>query len=150
MFTLFVVLLIIVSLLIALFVLLQDGSGGGLASMGGGQMDMNVIGGRQAATILTKGTWWLGGIFLFLSLVLSVLSANRSQAPSAVQQQLQQAPGIPAPSSTGSLPIPGATGAAPATGTTTPAATGTTGNAPASSLPISSTPAPAAPAPKKN
>ena len=30
-----------------------------------------VLGGRQAVTILTKLTWWCGGIFLLLSLVLS-------------------------------------------------------------------------------
>lgn len=142
MFTLFLVLVIFVGILLSIAVLLQAGSGGGLASMGGGQMDTNIMGGRQAVTLLTKATWWLGGIFLFLALMLSVLSANRSATPSAVQQQLQSSPTAPAQPS---LPFGNAPTGTPA-GTAAPAA-GTTG-APASSgagsLPIGNAPAPAA------
>jgi len=75
MYTLLVTLIINVSLLLAVAVLLQSGQGGGLASLGGGPAE-NVVGGRQAETILTKGTWWLGGLFMFLALVLSVMSVN--------------------------------------------------------------------------
>lgn len=148
MFTLFLVLVIIVGILLSVAVLLQAGSGGGLASMGGGQMDTNIVGGRQAATILTKGTWWLGGVFLFLALVLSVLSANQGVAQSDVQQQLQSTP-LPQQQPAG-LPFgnaPASTGA-PAAGTTGQAAPGGSG------LPIGNTPsggsakpATAAPAP---
>ncbi len=52
-------------------VLLQAGTGGGLAAMGGGASTDTFLGGRQAATILTKATWWLGGIFLALALILA-------------------------------------------------------------------------------
>ena len=134
MFTLFLVLVIFVGVLLSVAVLLQAGSGGGLASMGGGQMDTNIVGGRQAATILTKGTWWLGGIFLFLALVLSVLSANQSIGQSDVQPQLQS---TPTPQRPAALPF----GNTPAS-TGTPAA-GTTGQTAApsgSGLPIGNTP----------
>ena len=67
MYTLLMVLILATCLLLAGAVLLQAGQGGGLASLGGGAGD-NVVGGRQAETILTKGTWWLGGAFMVLAL----------------------------------------------------------------------------------
>ena len=72
MFALLLTLLILVRLLLSVVVLLQAGQGGGLASLGGATTD-TVLGGRQAVTILTKATWWCGGIFLALSLVLSLV-----------------------------------------------------------------------------
>ena len=157
MFTLFLVLVIIVGVLLSVAVLLQAGSGGGLASMGGGQMDTNIVGGRQAATILTKGTWWLGGIFLFLALVLSVLSANQSVGQSDVQQQLQSTPtqqrpaGLPfgnAPAST--APAAGATGPAAApSGSGLPIGNTPSGGAATKPATAAPAPAPSTPAKKK-
>lgn len=91
MYTFLLILLILDAILLGVVVLLQAGQGGGLASLGGGTTDM-VVGGRQAVTILTTATWWTGGIFLFLSLVLSVVHANRSSGSSEVQRRLRQAP----------------------------------------------------------
>ena len=62
MFTFFLIILILVSIALAVAVLLQAGTGGGLAAMGGGASTDSFLGGRQAATILTKSTWWLGGV----------------------------------------------------------------------------------------
>jgi preprotein translocase subunit SecG len=73
-----------------------------------------VVGGRQAVTILTTATWWTGGIFLFLSLLLSVVHANRAGGSSEVQQQLRQTP--TAPTEQGPSPLD-----QPATGTPAPA-----------------------------
>src|SRR5690348_27594 len=116
MYTVLISLIILTCLILTAAVLLQAGSGGGLASLGGGQAE-NIVGGRQAETILTKGTWWLGGIFMILALVLSVISANRGPATSRtgelLQQQQQQAP-VP-----GSLPLGGS--APSSTPSTTPA-----------------------------
>ena len=42
------------------------------------------MGGRQAATALTKMTWIGGGAFLFLALVLAVLSSRPSDAPQSI------------------------------------------------------------------
>lgn len=89
MYTFLMILILLVCLVLAGAVLLQAGQGGGLASMGGGPAD-NVVGGRQAETILTKGTWWLGGAFMFLALVLSVMSAQRGPEASRTQELLQQ------------------------------------------------------------
>ena len=63
MFAFLLTLLILDALLLSVVVLLQAGQGGGLASLGGATTD-TVLGGRQAVTLLTKATWWCGGLFL--------------------------------------------------------------------------------------
>jgi preprotein translocase subunit SecG len=100
MFAFLVTLLILDSLLLSVVVLLQAGQGGGLASLGGGGTD-TVLGGRQAVTILTKLSWWCGGIFLALSLVLSLVP--RGGNSSALQERLRAA--TPAAPSQAPLPI---------------------------------------------
>jgi preprotein translocase subunit SecG len=100
MFAFLVTLLILDALLLSVVVLLQAGQGGGLASLGGGGTD-TVLGGRQAVTILTKLTWWCGGIFLALSLVLSLVP--RGGNSSALQERLRAA--TPAAPSQAPLPI---------------------------------------------
>lgn len=116
-------LLVLDGLLLAAVVLLQAGQGGGLASLGGGTTDL-VMGGRQAVTLLHTLSWWTGGIFMFLALVLSLLATRGSAGASEVQQRLRQAP-VPV------API----GQAPSTAPSTSAA------------PSPVTPAPATPAP---
>ena len=86
MFAFLVSLLILDALLLSVVVLLQAGQGGGLASLGGGGTD-TVLGGRQAVTILTKLSWWCGGIFLALSLLLSLVPRGRSS--SGIQERLR-------------------------------------------------------------
>ena len=95
-YTLLLVLLIIDGLVLASCVLLQAGQGGGLASMGGGTTDL-VLGGRQAVTILHKATWFTGGAFMFLALLLSIVASNGAVAQSDVQKQLRQQPGAQQP-----------------------------------------------------
>ena len=91
MFTLLIILLILDSLLLGVAVLLQSGKGGGLAALGGGASTDSFFGGRQATTILTKLSWWCGGIFLGLSLVLAGMS-TRGSAPRSVLDQEVSAP----------------------------------------------------------
>ncbi|MEX1184615.1 MAG: preprotein translocase subunit SecG [Gemmatimonadota bacterium] len=120
MFGFLLVLLLLVGLFMTVVVLLQSGKGGGLAAMGGGGGGTaadNLIGGRQAATLLTKSTWISGGLFLFLSLTLSVLSSRQAGPESVLRGQFQQEaapivpqpvlPGAGAPANEGA--IPGAT-----------------------------------------
>jgi len=99
---LLVSLLVLASVLLSVGGLLQAGPGGGLASLGGGGSDAD-LGGRQAVTILTKATWWTGGAFLAISLVLSVVSAGPRGSASDVQQLLQQEEAAPA--APGALPL---------------------------------------------
>jgi preprotein translocase subunit SecG len=120
MFTLLLTLLIIDALILSAVVLLQAGQGGGLASLGGATTD-TVLGGRQAVTILTKLTWWCGGIFLALSLLLSLVP--RGGTSSELQERLRATtPVTPAPSAPlplGESPDPDA-GPAPSSGTPAP------------------------------
>ena len=130
MFSFLLVLLILDGLLLTVVVLLQSGKGDGLAAMGGaGTSTDSVIGGRQAATLLTKASWVGGGVFLALALMLSILSSRSQTADSILRQEFQQAPTTaPQPIVPGATPqgenatpqIPG-TEAAPEGGTTPPA-----------------------------
>ena len=115
MYTFLIILILIVCLILAGAVLLQSGQGGGLASLGGGPAE-NIVGGRQAETILTKGTWYLGAAFMFLALVLSVMSTRRGPAQSRTQELLQQQQET-APAPGGALPL------GPSSPTTAPATT---------------------------
>jgi preprotein translocase subunit SecG len=147
MYTLILVLLILDAIILSAVVLLQAGQGGGLATMGGAGTE-TVLGGRQAVTILTKMSWWCGGLFLAFSLLLSVM--HRSATESDLQQQLRQSVPPAAQAPTGPSPLQGLT---PAPGAATPTTTAPTGTAPAPSgaapAPAGAAPAPAPSAPAK-
>ena len=80
-------LLVLNGIILGVVILLQAGKGGGLAAFGGGAAASDVLGGRQATTLLTRATWVGGSIFMVLSLILAILS-SRSQAPSSVLDDL--------------------------------------------------------------
>lgn len=101
MYGILVGILLLDSLILATAVLLQAGQGGGLASMGGGAGTETIMGGRQATTLLTKVTWWTAGIFLFLALILTMMSTSGSQVRSVLEGQGQ----APAPVQNRPLPI---------------------------------------------
>ena len=106
MFGLLLTLLLLDGLLLSVVILLQAGKGGGLASMGGGAGTDTLIGGRQAATILTKASWTCGAAFMVLALVLSILSSRAAQPTSILRDEFSQTPGqqgAPAP-----VQLPGA------------------------------------------
>jgi preprotein translocase subunit SecG len=140
MFAFLVSLLILDAILLSVVVLLQAGQGGGLAGLGGATTD-TVLGGRQAVTILTKLSWWCGGIFMLLSLLLSF--TPRGGNSSGLQERLRQgSPVAPSPQTPLPLGAPAQPGAAG--GGTAPAA------APGqkSPLPLGTPTQPAARAPK--
>jgi preprotein translocase subunit SecG len=100
MFTLLLVLLVIDSIVLVAAILLQAGKGGGLAASFGGVSTAAdaFIGTRQAGNLLTKASWWCGGVFLGLAFLLQVLSSHRA-APRSVLDQLpgpaSTAPSVP-------------------------------------------------------
>jgi preprotein translocase subunit SecG len=119
-YTLLLTLLLLVGIFLTVVVLLQSGKGGGLAAMGGGggPGTDSLIGGRQAATLLTKATWVSGALFLALALTLSVLSSRRAQPSSILQGQFQPAaPTAPANVLQGAEPAPAGTEPAAPAGT---------------------------------
>ncbi len=92
-------LMILTAALLILVVLLQSGKGAGLAAEFGGASSSadSFLGGRQAATLLTKSSWVLGGVFMGLALLLAILSA-RTRAPASILEGQFQAPVQEAPS----------------------------------------------------
>lgn len=139
MYTFLLVLLILDALLLSAVVLLQAGQGGGLATLGGGGTE-SVLGGRQAVTILTKLSWWCGGIFLALSLLLSVM--HRGVGASDLQQQLRQSAPPTSQVPSGPSPLQGLT---PAPGAQAPAPATSAPAGPSNAAPATPTPAPATP-----
>lgn len=86
MYTFLVVMISILAVLLCVVILLQSGKGGGLAAaFGGASSSMDTfIGGRQAATLLTRLTWIGGSVFLLLSLVLAILSSRSGAPPESI------------------------------------------------------------------
>jgi len=123
MYTFLLILLIIDALVLATAVLLQAGKGGGLAASFGGASSSSdaFLGTRQAGNILTKASWWCGGIFIFLAFVLQLMS-NRSVAPTSILDQALSPAAQTAPaSSAGNVPTTGVQSAVPLTPEPAPA-----------------------------
>lgn len=107
MYTFIVILILVVCVLLALVVLVQNSKGGGLAA--NFSAPTQVMGVRQTADFLEKATWWLAAILVVLSLAATVsISASRSHKAdpmhtevnevsdlSPVQQQAPAAPVAP-------------------------------------------------------
>jgi preprotein translocase subunit SecG len=108
---LLITLLAIDSVILVAAILLQAGKGGGLAASFGGVTSSAdaILGTRQAGNLLTKISWWCGGLFLGLAFVLSLTSARRNAPRSILDQTftappVQTAPATPQPT-TNVLPI---------------------------------------------
>ena len=109
MFALLVVLIAIVALFIILIVLLQSGKGGGLAAEFGGASSStdSIMGGRQAANVLTRASWISGGVFMALALMLAIIASRSTTAPDSILRTEFQAPtATPAPVLDGDAPSP--------------------------------------------
>ena len=117
-YTILLILLVLDGLVLGLVVLMQAGKGGGLAAMGGGAAATEgILAGRQAATVFTRASWICGGIFMFLALVLSIMSSRSQQPTSILEQDFRSAP------ATAPQPVvPGTGGTEPAPAEPTPPA----------------------------
>jgi preprotein translocase subunit SecG len=98
MYTFLLIILILDAIVLGVAILLQAGKGGGMAASFGGASSSSdsVIGTRQAGNLLTKASWWCGGIFLALSFILQLMS-SRSATPTSVLDRLgaETAPAVP-------------------------------------------------------
>jgi preprotein translocase subunit SecG len=128
-FYLIVVLHVIACLFLIAVVLLQQGKGQDLASAFGGGGTQTAFGPRGSATVLSRATTILAGVFMVTSLGLSIVRPRSG----GVLDQVVEPAAATSPSPKAALPTPSAAPAA----ATTPAS-----NAPASSAPAEA-PAPA-------
>jgi preprotein translocase subunit SecG len=106
-------------------VLLQQGKGQDLASAFGGGGTQTAFGPRGSATVLSRATTILAGVFMVTSLTLSVLRPSRSSVLDQVPQATEApaAATTPAPTSAATPAPPGGpTAPAEAPAPTTPAA----------------------------
>ncbi len=71
-------LLIVVAVLLIVVVLLQKGTSEFALAFGSNPMQ-SIFGGTEADTILTKITFFLGALFLVLSLLLAIVSKSEQQ-----------------------------------------------------------------------
>ncbi len=128
-YTFLLVLLVIDCIVLMLAILLQSGKGTGLAASFGGASSSPdaLIGIRQAGNLLTRISWWGGGIFLALCFILQIMSTHTSAPRSVLEKGLTTQPKnvAPAPTSAPAVPLePAPTATAPAgTKTAKPPAT---------------------------
>ena len=83
---------VLIAALLILAVLLQSGKGAGLASsLGGGLSASSVLGGRTAATFLSKTTSILATAFLVSCMVQSIIKVDRDDTPTtAMERELER------------------------------------------------------------
>jgi preprotein translocase subunit SecG len=107
-YTFLLTLLVIDCFVVMLAVLLQSGKGGGLAASFGGASSSPdaLIGIRQAGNLLTKASWWGGGIFLGLCFILQLMSTHASAPRSVLEKGLGTTPQNAAPPPTSAPAVP--------------------------------------------
>lgn len=120
-YTFLLTLLVIDCIVLMLAILLQAGKGTGLAANFGGASSSPdaFIGIRQAGNLLTKASWWGGGVFLFLCFVLQLMSTHTSAPRSVLEKGLGTQPQNVAPPPTSAPAVP----LEPAPSANTPATT---------------------------
>lgn len=99
MITLVTILILLASVVLAFFILVQNPKGGGLSGSFG-SIGSQVMGVKQSTDVMEKGTWTVMGIVAALC-ILSVMffetpknnpNAGKQRANAPAQQQQQQAP----------------------------------------------------------
>jgi preprotein translocase subunit SecG len=120
-YTFLLSLLVLDCVVLILAILLQSGKGTGLAANFGGASSSPdaFIGIRQAGNLLTKASWWGGGIFLGLCFILQIMSTHTSAPRSVLEKGLGTQPANVAPPPTSAPAVP----LEPAAGATSPRTT---------------------------
>ncbi|HEX6626564.1 MAG TPA: preprotein translocase subunit SecG [Gemmatimonadaceae bacterium] len=120
-YTFLLTLLVIDCIVLMLAILLQAGKGTGLAANFGGASSSPdaFIGIRQAGNLLTKASWWGGGVFLALCFVLQLMSTHTAAPRSVLEKGLGTQPQNVAPPPTSAPAVP----LEPAPSANTPATT---------------------------
>lgn len=85
-----IILTLIVAVLLIGIVLIQKSKGGGLSSQFGGAG--SVMGVRQTNDFLEKGTWWLAGIIVVLSIASAYTMPKMTTGSAIRSQQTQTVP----------------------------------------------------------
>jgi preprotein translocase subunit SecG len=150
-FNILIGILFLDAVLLVAAILLQAGKGGGLAASFGGVSSSadTILGTRAAGNLLTKASWWCGGIFLGLAYVLSLMS-TRTRRPTSVLDEAFTPPPATAPAQRSTAPALPLEEAAPP-GTKAPTGTKAPASVPAGAKapPTKTQPAPTTKAPSQ-
>ncbi len=116
-------LLFIDAVLLVTAILLQAGKGGGMAATFGGVSSSAdaILGTRAAGNLLTKASWWCGGLFLGIAFTLSLMSTGTRRPTSVLDEAFSPVPTAPAGPRQAAPALP--LEEAPAPGTKAPAGT---------------------------
>jgi len=104
-----IILLIIICIALALFVLIQNPKGGGLAA--GASGGTNMFGVQRTGDVLEKGTWILLALIVVVTLSITTVAQSGGGAASGdlkIQEQLDKTV-TPSPLGTKGTPAPAAT-----------------------------------------
>lgn len=98
--TVFIILIIVTSIVLALFVLVQNPKGGGLAS--GFTGGANLVGVKRTTDILEKGTWGLSIALMVFCLAINIMGPSGTSSRGGLGDQIdapmqQQLPGEQGP-----------------------------------------------------
>ena len=90
--TILTIVFVLVALLLVFVVLIQSGKGGGLAGGAFGGLDSmgSVFGGRGSAPFLTRLTTILVTLFMFISLLLGMITRGGDTGQSLVEQERER------------------------------------------------------------
>lgn len=117
-------LLILDAFVLVAAVLMQAGKGGGVAASFGGASSSatSLIGTRQAGDLLTRISWWGGGLFIALAFILQLMGSQRAGGPRSILDDIAAPASAPSPSAPGGAPSAptSAVPLTPAPTTTTP------------------------------
>ena len=100
--TLFTILIIIASIALAFFILVQNPKGGGLSGSFG-TLGSQVMGVKQSNDVMEKGTWTTMGIIVALC-IIGVAGYPKRPRPSNTPAPTQQSAPAPAPAAGGAAP----------------------------------------------
>ncbi|HUP20715.1 MAG TPA: preprotein translocase subunit SecG [Gemmatimonadota bacterium] len=91
MFSTLLILLVFVCIALMVVILLQSGKGGGLAAgFGGSGTGMEMMGSRQTASFLHNATRWLGGAFLGICFLISLMTVRSTGPRSLIETEMQR------------------------------------------------------------
>ena len=106
----FAIFIILISIILGFFVLVQNPKGGGLSGTFGG-VGNQLMGVKQTTDVLEKGTWIMAGAVALLCLLSPAFIPKEAKAASKGAEVLDKAPAtLPSKASTGNTaPLPGTT-----------------------------------------
>ena len=81
---------VLVSIVLITSILLQSSKGGGMAGLFGGGAGSSMLGGRGAATFLSKVTMWAGIAFALTSISIGLITAGTSAEQRSLVEQMAE------------------------------------------------------------